>query len=60
MPAEGEAGPLQPLRLGLGHRVVEKVAALHGATFEPDVALAGGRRCWRLRFAPQEPEPPQA
>jgi len=40
----------QPLRLGLGHRVVEKVAALHGASFEPDVALPGHRRGWRLRF----------
>lgn len=48
------AGPhaLQPLRLGLGHRVVEKVAALHGATFEPDVPLAEHRRGWRIRFAP--------
>jgi two-component system sensor histidine kinase QseC len=43
--------PLQPLRLGLGHRVVEKVAALHGATFEPDVALPDARRAWRIRFA---------
>jgi two-component system, OmpR family, sensor histidine kinase QseC len=47
-----DAGPVaeQPLRLGLGHRVVEKVAALHGASFEPDVALPGQRRGWRLRF----------
>jgi two-component system, OmpR family, sensor histidine kinase QseC len=47
-----EAGPasVQPLRLGLGHRVVEKVAALHGASFEPGVALPGQRRGWRLRF----------
>jgi two-component system sensor histidine kinase QseC len=47
--AETAAG-VQPLRLGLGHRVVEKVAALHGATFEPDLALPGGRRAWRIRF----------
>jgi two-component system sensor histidine kinase QseC len=48
----GDAAPaaVQPLRLGLGHRVVEKVAALHGASFEPDVALPGHRRAWRLRF----------
>lgn len=48
----GEAAPesVQPLRLGLGHRVVEKVAALHGATFEPDVPLARERRGWRIRF----------
>lgn len=50
--APGETPPtLQPLRLGLGHRVVEKVAALHGATFEPDVALPDARRAWRIRFA---------
>jgi two-component system sensor histidine kinase QseC len=48
-PAGAEAG-VQPLGLGLGHRVVEKVAALHGAVFEPDVALGAGRRCWRIRF----------
>lgn len=40
----------QPLRMGLGHRVVEKVAALHGARFEPAVPLENGRRAWRLRF----------
>jgi two-component system, OmpR family, sensor histidine kinase QseC len=45
------AAPLQPLGLGLGHRVVEKVAALHGATFEPDVALPDARRAWRIRFS---------
>jgi hypothetical protein len=39
------------LHLGLGHRVVEKVAAVHGATFEPDVALPDARRAWRIRFA---------
>lgn len=48
----GEAAParLRPLRLGLGHRVVEKVAALHGASFEPDLAVAGARRAFRIRF----------
>lgn len=55
----GDAGArLQPLRLGLGHRVVEKVAALHGASFEPDVPLPGPRRAWRIRFP--DAEPPQA
>jgi two-component system, OmpR family, sensor histidine kinase QseC len=39
------------LRLGLGHRVVEKVAALHGATFEPEVTLPDARRAWRIRFS---------
>ncbi|MCG2591630.1 two-component sensor histidine kinase [Ramlibacter sp. XY19] len=50
---------LQPLKLGLGHRVVEKVASLHGAGFEPAIALPGGRRGWRLVFPP-EPAPVQA
>jgi two-component system, OmpR family, sensor histidine kinase QseC len=47
---------VQPLRLGLGHRVVEKVAALHGAAFEPNVALPGDRRAWRLRFEAAQPQ----
>lgn len=47
----GGAG--QPLRLGLGLRVVEKVAALHGALFEAGIALADGRRAWRIRMPPQ-------
>lgn len=55
----GAAAPprVQPLRLGLGHRVVEKVAALHGATFEPEVALPGERRAWRICFRPGAPAP---
>jgi two-component system sensor histidine kinase QseC len=48
--AQVRADGVQPLRLGLGHRVVEKVAALHGATFEQELPLAGDRRAWRLRF----------
>jgi len=52
-PGEATPAAVQPLRLGLGHRVVEKVAALHGATFEPDVPLPGQRRGWRLRFNTQ-------
>jgi len=51
-PGEATPSAVQPLRLGLGHRVVEKVAALHGASFEPDVPLPGHRRGWRLRFGP--------
>lgn len=42
---------VQPLGLGLGLRVVEKVAALHGASFEADLPLPDRRRAWRLRFA---------
>jgi two-component system sensor histidine kinase QseC len=40
-----------PLRLGLGHLVVEKVAALHGATFQPAIPLRNGRRAWRVQFS---------
>jgi len=46
----GASARLQPLKLGLGHRVVEKVAALHGARFEPEVPLGGQRRAWRILF----------
>ena len=38
------------LGLGLGHKVVAKVAALHGAAFESEAD--GARRVFRLRFAP--------
>ncbi|MEJ5992610.1 ATP-binding protein [Ramlibacter sp. PS3R-8] len=58
-PGEAASQRVQPLGLGLGHRVVEKVAALHGASFEPDIALPDGRRCWRLCF-PSPPESGQA
>lgn len=53
-------GTVQPLRLGLGHRVVDKVAALHGASFEPNVPLAGDRRAWRLQFPAEGGVAPQA
>ena len=48
----GAAAPeqLEPLRLGLGHRVVAKVAALHGGSFEAAVALPGERHGWRIRL----------
>lgn len=54
-PGEAASARVQPLRLGLGHRVVEKVAALHGATFEPDVRLPGERRAWRILFPAAAP-----
>lgn len=54
-PGEGASARVQPLRLGLGHRVVEKVAALHGATFEPDVRLPGERRAGRILFPADSP-----
>jgi two-component system, OmpR family, sensor histidine kinase QseC len=55
-PGEAASARVQPLRLGLGHRVVEKVAALHGATFEPDVRLPGERRAWRILFPAGTPQ----
>ncbi len=55
VPGESTAPGIEPLGLGLGHRVVEKVAALHGASFEPDVPLPDRRRGWRIRFAPAAP-----
>ena len=42
------AAPLS-LGLGLGHRVVEKIAAIHGAVFE-QVKQPGFATCYRIRF----------
>lgn len=38
------------LGLGLGHRVVAKVAELHGASFAAEPAPAGFTHCYALRF----------
>jgi len=38
------------LGLGLGHRVVEKVAAVHGARFAQAPAPAGFASCYRITF----------
>lgn len=40
------------LGLGLGHRVVAKVAELHGAQFAAVPAPPGFRHCYELRFPP--------
>jgi two-component system sensor histidine kinase QseC len=50
--ANGKAMPEanRALGLGLGHRVVEKIAAIHGARFEALEADDAGRRCYRLSF----------
>jgi two-component system sensor histidine kinase QseC len=37
--------------LGLGLRVVRKIAAVHGAEFDDAPAPQGFTRCWRVRFA---------
>lgn len=57
-PATPASERVRPLQLGLGHRVVEKVAALHGARFEPDLRLPQGHRCFRIVFGAEGP--PQA
>ena len=44
-----EPGALPRLGLGLGHRVVEKVVALHGAAFAELPAGAAARR-YRITF----------
>lgn len=44
-PAQGGAGPLG---LGLGHRVVQKIAAVHGGRFDRVPAPAGFTSCYRL------------
>jgi len=46
------AGRLQTLGLGLGHRVVEKVAAVHGAAFAAVTPPPGFDSCYRLSFTP--------
>lgn len=38
---------------GLGHRVVEKIAQIHGARFEKIAAPPGFTSCFRLSFAPR-------
>jgi two-component system sensor histidine kinase QseC len=45
--------PVQGLGLGLGHRVVEKIAALHNATFARVDAGGCSGSCYRLAFAPR-------
>lgn len=46
-------GPrVRALGLGLGHRVVQKIAAIHGATFDQAPAPEGFAVCYRLLFPP--------
>lgn len=49
-------GSVHPLRLGLGLKVVERIAAIHGARFEAEVALPAQRRGWRLSFPARGPQ----
>lgn len=52
--APGTAPPDAPrhhsLGLGAGHRVIQKIAAIHGARFEEAPAPAGFSRCYRVVF----------
>jgi two-component system sensor histidine kinase QseC len=48
-PARSRASVPHSLGLGLGHRVVEKIAGLHGARFAP-VAQPGSSSCYRITF----------
>jgi two-component system sensor histidine kinase QseC len=50
-PKDSQAGAIRALGLGLGHRVVEKIAAIHGARFEL-VPQAGFSSCYRISFDP--------
>lgn len=43
--------PLPTLGLGLGHRVIAKVAAVHGAGFAAAPPPAGFKSCYRLSFS---------
>ena len=47
------AQPVRPSRLGLGlgHRVVEKIASLHGARFASQDAPPGFDTCYRIDFS---------
>lgn len=56
-PVAGER-PADHLGLGLGHKVVAKIAALHGAAFESEAD--GTHRVFRLRFAQDAPAGTQA
>ena len=55
-PAAGPAQQGSGLRLGLGHRVVEKISAIHGARFEADAQADAAGHCFRLVFPPASQE----
>lgn len=55
----GDAPPGMGLGLGLGHRVVEKIAAIHGARFSRE-APTPGWTAYRLTFDASVPSPPPA
>lgn len=50
-PSQASAhGGIAPLGLGLGHRVIEKIAAIHHASFGAQPAPAGFLTCYRITF----------
>ncbi len=49
-PVDAQGARVRALGLGLGHRVVEKIAAIHGATFSQVAAPEGFTSCYRLAF----------
>ncbi len=65
-PAPGDAGVVAArsgsagLGLGLGHRVVRKIATIHGAVFEAVAPPEGFACCYRIAFAAQGDAPAQA
>ncbi|RYX94383.1 MAG: two-component sensor histidine kinase [Comamonadaceae bacterium] len=50
-PKSGSDPATRSLGLGSGHRVIEKVAAIHGATFALVPAPEGFGTCYRMTFA---------
>lgn len=48
--ADATDGQEMALGLGLGHRVVSKIAQIHGAQFTQPVASGGFTSCYRLTF----------
>ncbi|MBK9573554.1 MAG: two-component sensor histidine kinase [Rhodoferax sp.] len=55
-----EAGPSRALGLGSGHRVVEKIAAIHGAQFDRVTAPPGFTGCYRLTFTLSSAKPAES
>lgn len=51
LPLDTPASRRLSLGLGLGHRVVEKIAAIHNARFEPAPPPVGFTTCYRISFA---------
>lgn len=47
-PATGNGQQVKALGLGLGHRVVQKIVAVHGGQFEQVAPPTGYHRCYRL------------